>query len=150
MDAPLSSADVKILLNQRKEAKFVIASFLWFSIAVYSKLKWVCKGDCYPGDWQEYWDVSFICMAMCHTNTSLISIIIIKLQWINIKIKHKILNINIYIVTFLLYQLLIFLNLFIVYLFLKTKIARKKVSTCGRLVTIFYFTQLVDRKQTTF
>ena len=27
MDAPLSSANVKFLLNQRKEAKFVIASF---------------------------------------------------------------------------------------------------------------------------
>ena len=28
VDAPLSSADVKFLLNQRREAKFVIASFL--------------------------------------------------------------------------------------------------------------------------
>ena len=27
MDAPLSSADVKFLLNQRREAKFVIAVF---------------------------------------------------------------------------------------------------------------------------
>ena len=27
MDAPLSSADVKFLLNQRREAKFIIASF---------------------------------------------------------------------------------------------------------------------------
>ena len=28
MDAPFSSTDVKFLLKQRKEAKFVIASFL--------------------------------------------------------------------------------------------------------------------------
>ena len=28
VDAPLSSTDVKFLLNQRREAKFVIASFL--------------------------------------------------------------------------------------------------------------------------
>ena len=46
LDAPLSSADVKFLLNQRREAKFVIASFLWASIVVQSISKLVCKGDC--------------------------------------------------------------------------------------------------------
>ena len=44
VDAPLSSADVKFLLNQRREAKFVITS---------SKSKWVCKGDCQLEDWQK-------------------------------------------------------------------------------------------------
>ena len=44
--ATLSSTDVKFLLNQRREANFVIASFWWASIAVDSKSKWVCKGDC--------------------------------------------------------------------------------------------------------
>ena len=61
----------------------------------------------------------------------------------------KILNINIYKVTFLLYQQLIFLNLFIAYLF-RQRDCKKKVSTHGRLVTIFYFTWSVDRKRTTF
>ena len=32
MDSPLSSTDVKFLLNQGREAKFVITSFLWASI----------------------------------------------------------------------------------------------------------------------
>ena len=41
-------------------------------------------------------------------------------------------------VTFLLHQLLIFLNLFIVYLF-KQRDCQKKVSTRGRLLTIFLF-----------
>ena len=58
VDAPLSSADVKFLLNQRREAKFVIASFLWASIAEHCESKWVWQRDCYPEDWQEYWDVS--------------------------------------------------------------------------------------------
>ena len=46
VDAPLSSADVKFLLNQKREAKFVIASFLWASTTVNSESKSVCKGDC--------------------------------------------------------------------------------------------------------
>ena len=46
VDAPLSSADIKFLLHQKREAKLVIASFLSASIAVHSKSKWVCKGDC--------------------------------------------------------------------------------------------------------
>ena len=58
-------------------------------------------------------------------------------------------NINICKVTLLLHQLLIFLNLFIVYLFRKRD-CKKKVSACGQLVTIFYFTQPEDRKWTTF
>ena len=61
----------------------------------------------------------------------------------------KKLNINIFEVTLLLYQLLIFYNLFIIYLF-RQRDHKKKVSTLGRLLTIFYFIQLVDRKQTTF
>ena len=32
----------------------------------------------------------------------------------------------------------------------KTKRLQKKVSTCGWLMTIFYFTWLKDRRQTTF
>ena len=51
--------------------------------------------------------------------------------------------------TFLLYQLLIFLNLFIIYLF-RQRDFKKKVSTSGQLVTIFHFTQPADRKRTTF
>ena len=46
VDAPLSSADIKFLLHQKREAKLVIAFFLSASIAVHSKSKWVCKGDC--------------------------------------------------------------------------------------------------------
>ena len=49
----------------------------------------------------------------------------------------KKLNINIYKVTFLLYQLLMFLNLFIVYLF-REKRLQKKVYNCRQLVTTFY------------
>ena len=45
-------------------------------------------------------------------------------------------------------------NIFIVsaayLIFLDKEIAKKKVSTSGRLVIIFYFTRPVDRKQTTF
>ena len=58
-------------------------------------------------------------------------------------------NINIYKVTFSLYQLLIFLNLLIVYLF-RQRDYKKKVSIRGRLVTVFCSTQPVDRKRTTF
>ena len=58
-------------------------------------------------------------------------------------------NINIYKVTFSLYQLLIFLNLLIVYLFWQRDY-KKKVSIRGRLVTVFCSTQPVDRKRTTF
>ena len=47
-------------------------------------------------------------------------------------------NINIYKVTFLLYQLLIFLNLFIIYLS-RQRDWKKKSSTCWRLVTFFFF-----------
>ena len=73
------------------------------------------------------------------------SIIIIKIWWINIKTEHKKLNVNIYKVTFLLNQLLIFLSLFIIYLF-RRRDCKKKVSNHGRLMTIFYFTWPVDRK----
>ena len=59
------------------------------------------------------------------------------------------LNINIYKVTFLLYQLLIFLNLFNKYL-LRQRDCKKKVSNRGRLVTIFYFTWPVVRKKQLF
>ena len=52
MDIPLSSADVTFLLNQRREAKFVIASFAL--ITVHRESKGVCKGDCEPEDWREY------------------------------------------------------------------------------------------------
>ena len=55
-----------------------------------------------------------------------------------------------YKVTFLLYQLLIFLNLFFMYLFRQRHCMQKNVSTRGWLVTIFHFTQPVDRKGTTF
>ena len=55
--APLS-ADVKFLLNQRKEAKFVTVSFLLASIMVHSKSKQVCKGDCQPKYLQEYCSIS--------------------------------------------------------------------------------------------
>ena len=74
--------------------------------------------------------------------------IIIRLQWINIKIKQK-LNLNIYKVTFLLYQLLIIWNLFVVYLS-RQKDCKKKVCTGRWLLTIFYFTWRLDRKRTTF
>ena len=47
-------------------------------------------------------------------------------------------NLNIYKVAFLLYQLFIFWNLFVVYFL--DRGCRKKVSTCRWLVTIFYFT----------
>ena len=57
-------------------------------------------------------------------------------------------NINIYKVTFLLYQVLIFLNRFVIYLFRQKRSEQKKVSTCGQIVIIFYFTWPVDR--TTF
>ena len=43
---------------------------------------------------------------------------------------------------FILYQLLTFSNLFIVYLF-RPRDCKKKVSTRGRLVTIFHFTRPV-------
>ena len=59
---------------------------------------------------------------------------------------------NICKVRFSLYQLLIFL-IFLSYIFLDKEIAKKKKkkknSTHGQFMTIFYFTQLVDRKQTT-
>ena len=56
----------------------------------------------------------------------------------NIKIEYKYIQSNIFIVS-------------VAYLtFLDKEIAKKKVSTRGRLVTIFYFTRPVDRKQTTF
>ena len=55
-----------------------------------------------------------------------------------------------YKVTFLLYQLLIFLNLFFMYLFRQRHCMQKNVSTRGWLVTIFHFTQPVDKKGTTF
>ena len=59
VDAPLSSADVKFLINQRREAKFAIATFLWALIAVHRESTWVCKGDCWPEDWL----ICFICMG---------------------------------------------------------------------------------------
>ena len=40
-------------------------------------------------------------------------------------------------------------KIFLLYVFLDKEIA-KKVSTCGQLMTIFYFTKLVDRKLTIF
>ena len=49
-----------------------------------------------------------------------------------------------YKVTFLLYHQLLFLNLFVIYLF-RQRLPKTKVSNCRRLVTIFYFTCLVDR-----
>ena len=39
VDAPLSSADVKFLLNQRKETKFVIASFFMSLDRVKQRIK---------------------------------------------------------------------------------------------------------------
>ena len=53
-------------------------------------------------------------------------------------------------VSALLYQLLIFLNLFFIYLFRQRDCMQKNVSPRGWLVTIFHFTQPVDRKGTTF
>ena len=72
--------------------------------------------------------VCFICMGT--QGRTLISIIIINLWWINVKIEQK-LNINTYKVTFLLYQLLIFLNLFIVHLFRQRDCKKKFVLTGG-------------------
>ena len=58
-------------------------------------------------------------------------------------------NINLYKLTFLLYQLLIFLNLFHLISF-RQRDCKKKVSTCGRFVTTFYLTWPMDRKPTTY
>ena len=43
-----------------------------------------------------------------------------------------------------------FFKIFLSYIFLDKEIAKKIVSTRCWLVTIFYFTRPVDRKQTTF
>ena len=59
------------------------------------------------------------------------------------------LNLSIYKVTFLLYQLLIFLNLFVEYLF-RHRLQKKRNFYPWQLMTIFYFTRPVGRKQTTF
>ena len=69
----------------------------------------------------------------------LISIILIKLWWINSKIEYKYIQSNNFIVSYLLYC--------IIYLF-RQRDCKKKVSARGRLVAIFYFTQPVDRRQT--
>ena len=53
-------------------------------------------------------------------------------------------------VTFLLYQLLIFLNRFVIYFFRPRGCKEKNSFTRGWLVTTFHFTRLVDRKLTTF
>ena len=50
---------------------------------------------------------------------------------------------------FLLYQLLIFLNLFTVYLF-RQRDCKKKVSTSGRLKTIFLFHPVSGYKMNNF
>ena len=64
VDGQLSSANVKFLLIQGREAKFLIASFLWASIVVHSKSKWVCKGDCYLKIGKNIKTlVCFICMG---------------------------------------------------------------------------------------
>ena len=55
----------------------------------------------------------------------------------NIKIKYKYIQSNIFIVS-------------AAYLIFLDKEIAKKVSTHGEVVTIFYFTRQVDRKQTTF
>ena len=113
----LSSADVKFLLNQRKEAKFVIATFLWASITVHSKSKWVYKEtvSLKIGVNTEML-VFFICMG-----TQDRTLIDINHYYETTMNHHKNwiwkLNINIHKVTFFLYQLLIFLNLCIIYLF---------------------------------
>ena len=89
--------------------------------------RWVCKGDCWPEDWQEYWDIDFICVGMQDR-----ILIDINYHYQITMNQHKNwtekLNSNIYKVTFLLYQLLFFLNLFVVNLF-RQRDCKKKVST---------------------
>ena len=152
MDALLFSVDVKFLLSQRREAKFVIASFLWVLIAVHSKSKWVSKGDCYPEDWREYWDVS---VFYFYGDTkqdfdwyqSSLSNYDESTQKLNIKIEYKYMQSNIFIVS----AGYLFRYFYHISFSKNKEIAKKKkVSAGGRVVTIFYFTQSVDRKQTTF
>ena len=99
-------------------------------------------------NWREYWDATcFVCRGNktgFDWYQSSLSNHDESTEKLNIKIEYKYIQSNI-----LLYQLLIFLNLFIKYLF-RQRDCKKKVSTHRRLVTIFYFTRPVDRKQTTF
>ena len=130
----------KFLLNQRRETNFVIASFLWASITVHSESKWSAMEIVCPKIGEN------ILLVWGHkTGLWLILIMIIKLRWINIKIEQK-LNINICNVTFFIVSAA---YLFIVYLF-RQRDCKRKVSTHGQLVPIFYFTRLLDRKQITF
>ena len=69
---------------------------------------------------------------------------------INIKNWTWKLNMNIHKVAFLLYQLLIFLNLFFVYLFRQSGCRKKSFSPRAARDGIFYFTRPLDRKHTTF
>ena len=92
--------------------------------------------------------VCFICMGH-KTWFWLLSIIIIKSQWINIKIKQKIEDKYIQSYIFPVSAAYLFKS-FCHISFFRQKDCKKKVSTCRQLVTIFYLTWPVDRKRTTF